>query len=332
MRIAIDGFGGDNAPAEIVKGVIEAVKVGGPKIVITGDSELLAKEFDKYGGKPETVDIFHAPQIVEMDESPSRVVRDKKESSLVQGAQLVKEGKASAFVSAGNTGATMAAGIFVIGRIKGMDRPAIATPIPGLKRMALLVDAGANSECKPRNLVQFAKMGQVFMEKIYSRPDPRVGLLNVGEEEKKGPPLYQEAYALLKEEGNMNFLGNIEGREIFTDLCDVVISDGFVGNVTLKVTEGAAMTLTEILKEEIKRSITSKIGALLMKSSLKSLKNRMDYEEYGGAPLLGVKAPVIISHGSSSAKAIKNAIFVARDMIEQEVQKSMEELLEKTGS
>lgn len=326
MKIAIDGWGGDKAPEAIVKGIILAAKQGGPDLVVTGDKNKLSGEFKKEGGQPDNVEIFHAPGIVGMDEAPSRALKEKKDSSLMQGAQLVKDGKADAFISAGNTGATMAAGIFLVGRLQAIDRPGIATPVPGATRMALLIDAGANSECKTHNLVQFAQMGRVFMEKIHARSGARVGLLNVGEEPGKGTKTYQEAYQELAGYPDLNFTGNVEGREIFKDVCDVVVCDGFVGNITLKIMEGAAGTLVDILKAEVKKSIRSKIGALLMKSSLTTMKERMDYEEYGGAPLLGLKAPVIICHGSSSEKAIKNAIFVAKEMVEQGVVESLESI------
>ncbi len=326
MKVAIDGFGGDHAPEEIVKGIIQASRDGGPGVIVTGDSEALSKEFDKHGGKPSNVEIFHAPGLVEMDEAPSKALKEKRDSSLMQGAQLVKEGKAQAYVSAGNTGATMAAGIFIIGRLPGIDRPGIATPVPGTAQMAILIDAGANSECKPQNMVQFAQMGRVFIEKIHGRSSPRVALLNVGAEEKKGSKLYQEAYEELKKTPNLNFTGNIEGRDIFSDHCDVIVSDGFVGNITLKIMEGTGQTLVNLLKSEIKKSITSKIGALLMKKALVTLKGRMDYEEYGGAPLLGLQSPVIICHGSSSARAIKNAIFVGQEMVERKVVNTLEDL------
>lgn len=326
MKVAIDGFGGDHAPGEIVKGIIEACNSGGPEIIVTGDSDTLSKEFGKHGGKPSSVEIFHTSELVEMDEAPSRVLKEKKGSSLMQGAQLVKEGRAQAYVSAGNTGATMAAGIFLVGRISGIDRPGIATPVPGLTQMALLIDAGANSECKPQNMIQFAQMGRVFMEKIHKRENPGVCLLNVGAEPKKGTKIYQNAFEELSKIEDLNFKGNIEGRDIFSDFCDVIVSDGFVGNITLKVMEGTGKTLVDLLKAEIKKSITSKIGALLMKKALVTLKSRMDYEEYGGAPLLGLKAPVIICHGSSSAKAIKNAIFVGQEMVEKNVVETLEEL------
>jgi len=326
LKVAIDGFGGDHAPGEIIKGIIQASQGGGPEVIVTGDSEALSKEFDRHGGKPGNVEIFHAPGLVGMGEAPSKVLREKKDSSLMQCAQLVKEGKAQAFVSAGNTGATMAAGIFLIGRTPGIERPGIATPVPGIGQMALLIDAGANSECKPQNMIQFAQMGRVFMERIHHRDNPRVALLNVGEEAKKGTKIYQEAYEELGKIEELNFIGNIEGRDIFTDTSDVIISDGFVGNITLKVMEGAGKTLVDLLKTEIKKSITSKLGALLMKKALVTLKSRMDYEEYGGAPLLGLKAPVIICHGSSSARAIKNAIFVGQEMVEKRVVKTLEEL------
>lgn len=314
MKIGVDGMGGDYAPEEIVQGIIQAKQRGGPDIVITGDQLQLEKAFSNHGGIPKGVEIVATTQIVSMDESPSRVIREKKDSSLVVGAKMVKEGKTHALIAAGNTGAAMACGIFVIGRLNGVDRPGIAIPVPGIEKMSLLIDGGANSEIKPYHLVQFARMGTIYMEKVLHRNRPKVGLLNVGEEEKKGSPLYQEGLQLLKE-ADINLMGNLEGRHLFTGTADVVVCDGFVGNITLKVMEGTAQAIIEILKAEVDKSFRAKIGALLMKGALRAMKGKMDYEEYGGAPLLGLTAPLIICHGSSKAKAIANAIFVAQEMV-----------------
>ncbi len=326
MKVVIDGLGGDFAPEEIVRGVIEARKTGGPEIIITGPENILEKEFSEAGGMPAGVEIHNTSQKVEMDEPPSKVIKEKKDSSLVVGARLVKEGKGQAFISAGNTGAVMASGIFIIGRLKGIDRPGIATPIPGEKKMSLLIDAGANADCKANHMLHFAYMGKLYMEKVLARKDPKIALLNVGHEAQKGSKLYQEAYSLLKT-GDLNFVGNLEGRELFSEQCDVLVCDGFVGNITLKVTEGVAQTIITMLKNEVGRSVKAKAGALLMKGALKSMKNRMDYEEFGGAPLLGLQSPVVICHGSSKAKAIKNAIFVGAEIVEKKVIEGLGQLL-----
>lgn len=323
MRLVIDGMGGDFAPGEIVKGVKAALEKRKIDIIITGDQQKLEQEFAKAGPMPPGVEIYHTTQIVEMDEGPAKILKEKKDSSLVQAANLVKDGVAAGMISAGNTGAALACGLLTIGRLQGVDRPGIGIPLPGNQRMALLLDGGANAECKPKHLLTFAQMGSLYMEKIMNRPNPRVGLLNVGSEAKKGSTLYQDSYALLSS-SELNFIGNVEGRELFSDQCDVIVCDGFVGNITLKVTEGTAQTLINILKEQINKSIKYKIGALLLKGALLALKGRMDYEEYGGAPLLGLKAPVIICHGSSKAKAIQNAIFVGEEMLQRQVISLME--------
>ncbi len=326
MKIVIDGKGGDFAPQEIVKGIVQAAKERCPEIIVTGDRDKLRDEFLKWGGLPKGVEIHHAPEVVSMEDSPAQVLKEKKKSSLVQGAMLVKEGAGDVFLSAGNTGATLAAGIFVIGRLKGISRPGIATALPGQKGMTLLIDAGANADFKPPQLVHFAQMGSIYTEKVLGKKRPTVGLLNVGKEAGKGNKGYQEAYSLLKD-SSVNFVGNVEGRELAMGLYDVVVSDGFVGNITLKVIEGTASTMVGILTTEIKSSMIAKVGALLMKNSLRAMKQKLDFEEYGGAPLLGLNAPVIICHGSSTAKAVKNAISVGEEMVEKQLVKAFQDHL-----
>lgn len=325
LKIVIDGMGGDHAPQEIVKGVVDAAQIMESKIIITGHEEILHKEFSRWGGLPKKVEIYHAPETISMDEAPAKIIK-KTNSPLIAGANLLKEGRGDALVSAGNTGATLAAGIFVIGRLKSISRPAIATILPSKKKPTLLIDAGANAEFNVNQVIQFAQMASIYMNRIMAVENPRVGLLNVGSEDSKGNKNYQEANDLLKET-NLNYVGNVEGRDIMSGELDIVVCDGFVGNVALKVMEGTAETLVSILKESIMDDFWSKIGALFMKKALQTLKNRLDFEEHGGAPLLGLNKPVIVCHGGSKAKAIKNALLVGKNMIDNGVVEEISKLL-----
>jgi len=307
MKIAVDAMGGDHAPREIVMGALEASR-DGIEVILLGDSDSILKELGS--NKRDLIDIVHTTETIAMGEQPANAVRKKKDSSIVRAVQLVKEGKASAFVSAGSTGAVMAAALLGLGRIKGIDRPAIASVIPGKKGGTVLLDVGANMDCKPKNLQQFGIMGYLYADRILGIDNPRVGLLNVGEEESKGNELTLESFPLLKESG-VNFIGNVEGRDIFNGMADVVVCDGFVGNVVLKAGEGLAMSLMRMMKEELTRNWLSKMGTALALPGLKEIRKRVDYAEYGGAPLLGVNGVVIVCHGSSSAFAVRNAIRVA---------------------
>lgn len=313
-KIALDAFGGDYAPEEIVEGALLAAELEGISVILTGDEHRLRS---LVGGKTGSnrIEIVHAPEVVQMDEEPVAAVRSKRDSSLVRGAQLVRQGEAQALVSAGSTGATLAAALFNIGRIKGVERPAISTILPTAAGFTLVLDVGANVDCRPSQLVQFAQMGSIYAAEVLKVPNPRVGLLNVGHEPGKGNQLAKEVYSLLQQT-SLNFIGNVEGREVPGGHVDVVVCDGFLGNVVLKFAEGLSSTLLNMIKEEAKRSLVATAGALLMKPGFRRLKKRMDPNEYGGAPLLGINGVVIIAHGGSNAKAIYNALRVAREGVQ----------------
>ena len=308
MRIILDGMGGDNAPVEIVKGAVEASKLIEDEIVIVGDGDKIEFQLKKYKYSDEKISVKHASEVIENDDAPVRAVRRKKDSSMVVGLNMVKSGEGDLFISAGNTGALMAGALFNLGRIQGIDRPAIASiyPILGTKKPSLLVDAGANSECKPSNLLEFAMMGSIYMEKV------------LGREETKGSTLTKAVFGLL-EKSHLNFSGNIEAREVPLGGADVVVCDGFVGNVILKLTEGLAINIVNLLKKKFTENARAKMGAVLLSKKLRSLKEEFDYTEYGGAPILGVKGPVVKMHGSSNANAVKNSILKAIPFAEENV-------------
>ena len=320
MRIILDGMGGDNAPGEIVKGAVEASKLIEDEIVIVGDGDKIEFQLKKYKYSNEKISVKHASEVIENDDAPVRAVRRKKDSSMVVGLNMVKSGEGDLFISAGNTGALMAGALFNLGRIQGIDRPAIASiyPILGTKKPSLLVDAGANSECKPSNLLEFAMMGSIYMEKVLGRENPKIGLVNLGVEETKGSTLTKAAFGLL-EKSHLNFSGNIEAREVPLGGADVVVCDGFVGNVILKLTEGLAINIVNLLKKKFTENARAKMGSVLLSKKLRSLKEEFDYTEYGGAPILGVKGPVVKMHGSSNANAVKNSILKAIPFAEENV-------------
>ncbi len=315
MRIAVDAMGGDHAPAEIVKGALRSIEQFDIEVILVGQPERI-KEFLPQGEVPARVRIKEATEVVEMDEHPAQAVRRKKDSSIVVATRLVKEGEADALVSAGSTGAQMAASLLGLGRIKGIDRPAIVTVLPTLEGGKLLLDVGANPDAKPEHLLQYAMMGSIYAESILGIKNPKVGLLNIGTEETKGNELTQATYPFLRK-APLNFIGNVEGRAIpYGQAADVVVCEGFVGNVVLKTTEGLAGALFQLIKEKITATPLRKMGALAIKPGLKEIAKMMDYAEYGGAPLLGVNGISIISHGSSNEKAIFNAIRVAKECVE----------------
>jgi glycerol-3-phosphate acyltransferase PlsX len=330
VKIAVDAMGGDHAPAEIVRGAVEAAREYRQEIILVGDREKILAELGQ--SLPDHIEVFHAPEIIAMGEQPAVAVRKKKQSSIVQAVRLVKEGSAAALVSAGSTGAAMAASLLGLGRIQGIDRPAIASILPRRGGTTVLLDAGANVDCKPHHLLQFAIMGSLYAEKILGVPRPRVGLLNVGEEETKGNELTLATFPLLRQ-AKINFIGNVEGRDIFAGTVDVVVCDGFVGNIVLKAGEGLAAALLGMIKEEVTRSWLAKMGTVMAIPALKCFERRIDYAEYGGAPLLGVNGVSIICHGSSTARAIKNAIKRAREAVEaglvSAIQSSIEEIAEE---
>jgi glycerol-3-phosphate acyltransferase PlsX len=310
MRVALDAMGGDKAPVEIIKGALQAVNLYPEleKIFLVGKEEEIKKHLN---GNLEKIEIIDAREVIEMDDHPALAYRKKKDASMTIATKLVKEGKADAIISAGNTGGQMTSSLFVLGRIKGISRPAIATPLPGMKGITLLLDSGANADCSVENLQQFALMGSIYAKKVLKKENPKVSLVNIGSERTKGNELSIKAYEELEKMDNINFVGNIEGREIPQGKTDVIVADGFVGNIVLKLIEGMGKTFTSLIKEEVSKSFVSKIGALLMKDALTGLKKKMDYAEIGGAPLLGVDGISIICHGSSDSKAIHNAIRVA---------------------
>ncbi len=311
MRIALDAMGGDYAPATTVDGAVEAVnETDGISVLLVGNEADLTSELKKRDYPSRQISIKHASQIVEMDESPLTALRRKKDSSVRVAIELVKSGDADAMVSAGNSGVVMATALFVLGKLPGVERPAIAAVMPSLKGLFVLIDAGANVDCNPINLFQFAVMGGAYAKSICNINNPEVGLLGIGEEDVKGNELTKETFKLLKD-SDINFIGNIEGKDIFKGKVDVVVCDGFVGNIALKISEGLSEAMSKMLKREISDSALGKIGYFLMKKVFKNFRKKTHYSEYGGAPLLGISKPCIISHGRSSATAIKNAIKVA---------------------
>lgn len=312
MKIAVDAMGGDHGPTVVVEGAVAAVREFGTAVTLVGDSEAIEREVARLNAGGAGLEIRHASQVVGMAESPSHALRRKRDSSLRISAELVRDGKAAAFVSAGNTGAAMAISMFVIGVLRGVDRPAIAAVLPNLKKFTVLLDVGANVDPKPWHMFQFAVMGHVYARDILGLEQPRVGLLSVGEEKGKGNELTKEAYEQLKD-SSMNFIGNVEGRDIYNGHCDVVVTDGFTGNVALKISESLAEMLGAMIKEELTRDIRSKVGAALAMPAFRRFRRRVDYTEMGGAPLLGIDGAAVICHGASPPKAIKNAIRVARE-------------------
>ncbi len=309
MRIVLDGMGGDNAPVEIIKGAVEASRLIDDEIIIVGDEEIIKKQLKKYSYDENKISIKHASQVIENEDAPVRAVRTKKDSSMVVGINMLKTGEGDLFISAGNTGAMMAGSLFNLGRIQGIDRPALASVYPILgDKVCLLVDAGANAECKPNNLLEFAMMGSIYMDKVIGRENPQVGLVNLGVEENKGSTLTKAAYELL-DKSHVNFIGNVEARDVPMGACDVIVCDGFVGNVILKLTEGLALNILALLKNKFTDGAKAKLGAMLLMDKMKDLKGEFDYTEYGGAPILGVKGPVVKMHGSSNANAVKNTIL-----------------------
>lgn len=329
--IAVDAMGGDNAPGAIVEGCLDALReMNDIAITLCGPEEQLRPLLKDAGNLMDRITVINAPDVISMHEAPMMAVRKKVDSSMVRAMLEVKNGNAQAFVSAGSTGAVLAGGMIRIGRIRGIDRPALAPIIPGKNRPFLLIDSGANVDCQAEYLVQFGMMGSIYMEKVMGVKNPTVGLVNIGVEEEKGNQMSKKAFGLMKEQKVFNFVGNVEAREIPTGDVDVIACDGFDGNIILKYTEGLASALTGVLKEELLGGgIKEKIGALLIKPALKRFKGRLDADEHGGAPLLGVNAPMIKAHGSSGARAFKNAIRQARTMVQGDVTGKIRDAVEK---
>ncbi len=325
MKIAIDAMGGDNAPKTVIEGAELAIQqFENLHITLVGNEV----EIKKYLTNPERIKILHTEEVIEATDEPVRAVRRKKNASMVLMATEVAEGRADACISAGNTGALMTAGLFVVGRIKGIERPALAPTLPTLDGKGfLMLDVGANVDAKPEHLVQYAIMGSVYAEQVRGIHSPKVGLLNVGTEEKKGNELTKQTFKLLQET-NINFIGNVESRDLLNGVADVVVTDGFTGNVALKTIEGTALSLFSMLKTELTSSFKSKVAASVLKPQLKGLKAKMDYSEYGGAGLFGLNAPVIKAHGSSDATAIFNAIKQTVNMVENNVSSTIQASVE----
>lgn len=318
--IALDAMGGDHAPDAIVEGAIRALhRFQDVEILLTGPEDRLRALIANAKDVQDRIQIENATQVIEMDEAPMLAVRTKKDSSLVVAMNAVREGRAGAVVSAGSTGAVLAGGMFKIGRIAGVERPALAPVLPGLKKNFMLIDSGANVDCQPKYLLQFGLMGAVYMKNVLDVQDPQVGLVNIGTEAEKGNKLVKETYALMQQQNGYAFAGNCEARDVFTGDFDVAVADGFVGNVILKHTEGLAKALFTMLKQELMASLGTKLGAMLAKPAFRKVKKRMDYNAVGGAPLLGVNGAVVKAHGSSGAEAIENAIRQARRMLEGDV-------------
>ena len=329
MKIAVDAMGGDNAPQAVVSGAVQAAKELGTGIILVGIEELIQAELKKHHQvKTLPIEVRNATQVVDMLDSPATVFRRKKDSSIRVANELVKSGDAVAVISAGHTGAAMATSLFILGPIEGVERPAIATFMPTMKETCIVLDVGANVDCKPNHLLQFAIMGEVYAKYLLKNPNPKVGLLSIGEEETKGNELTKEAFKLLTET-SLNFIGNVEGRDVMSGKADVVVCDGFIGNVVLKLSEAVAETIGLMIRENIGDNLIRKLGYFMMRPAFRALKRRIDYAEYGGAPLVGINGISIISHGRSSDRAIRNAVRVATDLAKSEVNKHIHEDIEK---
>ena len=312
--IAVDAMGGDFGPEVVVKGAIEAAQAKGISLLLVGREGEIRNELAKYTTDKLSIQVVDAAQVVGMTDKPSDVLRKKKDSSIHVACRMVKEGQAHGVVSAGNSGATLACGMFVLGRIKGVERPALATILPTEKNPLVFLDVGGNVDCKPYHLVQFGVMAEVLAKDLLNIPNPKIGLLSIGEEEGKGNILAKEAYKLFKL-SSMNFAGNAEGRDLFAGNFDVIVCDGFVGNAVLKVSEGVAKSISSILKAEIKKSFLFRLGCLLALPAFRRLAKRLDYAEYGGAHLLGLNGTAIVCHGASNVRAIRIAIEKAAEFV-----------------
>lgn len=305
--VALDAMGGDLAPMETVKGAVEAVKKLNVDIKLVGPMDIVQAELAKYEYDKERISIVHASEVIGTDEVPTMAIRRKKDSSLVVALNLVKKGEADAIVSAGSTGALLTGALLIVGRLPGVERPALGTCLPNKKGFSFLIDSGANVDCKPKYLEQFAKMGSVYVENVFGMKQPRVALVNIGAEKEKGNALTKETYELLEQAENINFVGNIEPRNIPFGEADVIVCDGFVGNTILKLSEGLAKTMIDIIKGEITKGMY-KFAAAMLKTPFRNVKKFMDSDEIGGAPFIGLKSLVVKAHGSSNAKAFKNAV------------------------
>ncbi|HJA72503.1 MAG TPA: phosphate acyltransferase PlsX [Candidatus Lachnoclostridium stercoravium] len=328
VKVAVDAMGGDNAPSEIVKGAVEAVKERKDiSVVLVGNQPIVEEELAKYQYPKEQIEIRHASEVILTEEPPVNAIRSKKDSSIVVSMKMVKAGEADAFVSAGSSGAILVGGQVIVGRNKGVERPPLAPLIPTEKGVSLLIDCGANVDARPSHLVQFAKMGSIYMEHVVGIKNPTVAIVNIGAEEEKGNALVKETFPLLKECKDINFIGSIEAREIPHGGADVVVCEAFVGNVILKLYEGVGATLLSKVKEGMMSSLRSKIGALLVKPALKATLKSFDASRYGGAPLLGLKGLVVKTHGNSTANEVRNSILQCVTFKEQAINEKIRESL-----
>ncbi len=331
-RVALDAMGGDNAPGEMIKGAVEAVqKRKDIKILLTGPEEVLRQGLSAYTYPREQIEIVNASEVIETAEPPVAAIRSKKDSSIVVALKLVKRGEADAFVSAGNSGAVLAGGQILVGKIKGVERAPLAPLIPTAKGAALLIDCGANVDARPSHLVQFAQMGSIYMEHIVGRKNPKVGIVNIGAEEEKGNALVKETFPLLKACRNINFVGSVEARDIPSGAVDVVVCEAFVGNVILKLYEGVGGTLIRKVKDGMMTSLRSKVGALLVKPALKATLKDFDASEYGGAPLLGLKGLVVKTHGNSTSTEVCTSIIQCVTFREQQISGKIQEAIQAAG-
>lgn len=337
MKILLDVMGGDYAPDEMIKGAVEAADgLESEKIILIGNEKTIKEKVKEIYGKEDISDVNHklviknATEVITNEESPTEAIKHKKDASMVVGFQMLKDGEGDVLVSAGSTGAFMAGGLLKVGRIKGIDRPALCPMLPTYDGKGfMLIDSGANTNCRPINLLQFAEMGSIYMKQVFGRENPKIGLLNIGAEEGKGNDLLKESYVRLQEDSKVDFYGNIEGRYIFDGDVDVVVTDGLTGNVTLKTIEGMGATVNKMLKEELLKNPWTKFLSLLLKPALKSFKKRMDYSEYGGALLLGINKPMVKCHGSAKAKLVKITLKQAEDFAKNKVVETIKENIDK---
>lgn len=326
VNVAVDAMGGDNAPGEVVKGAVEAVNADKRiRVFLVGQEPVVRKELEKYTFDSERLEVIHTSEVIETGEPPVMAIRKKKDSSIVKSMYMVKEGECDALVSAGSTGAVLVGGQVIVGRIKGVERPPLAPIIPNMNGVSLLLDCGANVDAKPSQLLQFAKIGSIYMESVIGVKNPRVGLVNIGVEEEKGNALTRETYPLLKNCSDINFVGNIEARDVPMGLADVLVCEAFAGNIVLKMMEGVSSALITKIKAGMMSSLRSKIGALLVKPALKNTLKGFNTEEYGGAPLLGLNGLVVKTHGSSKAVEIKNSILQCIAFKEQNINERIKE-------
>jgi glycerol-3-phosphate acyltransferase PlsX len=330
MKIAVDGMGGDFAPQAIVEGAVLAAQQYNTSIILVGDEARLERELDRLQAHKLPISICHASEVVHMEEAPGMALRKKRFSSIRVAIELVRSGEAQAIVSAGNTGAALAGTTMILRPLKGIDRPAIATLLPTQKGSTILLDVGANVDCKSTQLFQFGIMGNVFAKYVFGKPSPAVGLLAIGEEDTKGNDVTREAFLMLKQ-SHLNFIGNVEGKHFFRGVADVAVCDGFIGNIALKMCEGVAEMYGQALKAGLTKTLWRRLAALSMRPALNDIRKRVDASEYGGAPLLGVNGTCIIGHGSSTPKAIKNAIHMAKRFLDERVTEHIQEDIERNS-